>query len=126
MIVRGKYKGREGKVTQVCYSVARATLAESKMQPTDESCSRSTERSGSSTSTESTLRSRTPPPSPSVSTHPTLSSPRSRSVHTPNIIIGDLTSADLSPQLDKDRKAILERKGAGAAKKEQGDVEMTE
>lgn len=40
------------------------------------------------------------------------------------------TSTDHLLQLDKDRRAILERKGAGAEKKsgskEQGDVEMVE
>ena len=40
------------------------------------------------------------------------------------------TSAETDKQLDKDRKAILERKGKGSEKKseskEQGDVEMVE
>jgi hypothetical protein len=72
------------------------------------------------------LRSRTPPPSPSVSTHPTSSSPLSRYA----ILLILLLDFCADNQLDKDRKAILERKGKGSEKKsdskEQGDVEMVE
>lgn len=74
LIVRGKYKGREGKVTQVRLLL----LLDSTLPTMLTDNSRSTERNGSSTSTESTLRSRTLPLSPSVSTPPTSSSLPSR------------------------------------------------
>ena len=71
LVVRGKYKGREGKIVQVRLRCSAPQAQYSRLY-------RSTERSGSSTSTESSSRNPTPPLSPSESTPPTLSSPPSR------------------------------------------------
>ncbi|EIW70156.1 60S ribosomal protein L26 [Tremella mesenterica] len=82
LIVRGKYKGREGKITQVyrkkwVVHVERVHV----------------EKSNAATV--------------SVGIHPS------------NVVITTL-------KLDKDRKAILERKGKKSSKAEGGDVEMAE
>nr|ODN87803.1 60S ribosomal protein L26 [Cryptococcus depauperatus CBS 7841] len=82
LIVRGKYKGREGKVTQVyrkkwVIHVDRVHVEKS-----------------------------------NAATVPV-------GIHPSNVVITSL-------KLDKDRKAILERKGSKAAKTEKGDVEMAE
>lgn len=75
LIVRGKNKGKEGKVVQVSHVCGEAAALGIPLNMVSCSILRSTVRSGLSTSSESPPTSPTAPPSRSVSTPPTLSSP---------------------------------------------------